>query len=405
MTVSPTTAVKSTLLKRSEDFRPALPTTENLIKALDPTVKRSTLHALTACVIIHPRLPALFDAFLANKRAHGTAIEKAVYEDGVHGWEDLVKRLIKKRPLVFFMRDDMTLLRGAEPSELRSRHADWLKVGSENEAEDLQMRDYLTYDEMALSALLGASTSTHFLNSGGRHNNAKAAPERPHEKEGVYIGLVGARYEVPERMEWAYTIGTRDNEDNAQLRSMWDNFFGCPCELDGRTLNRDRYKQRIRITLECLFLEAQRRATAARKRAYVVVVGFGLGVWMIDRNQPAWFVEAAMDALRELALPSIGVVDFSYFPRSVAALAPNALENGTRIKFTNRDPADKLTGENEGMLLVSSFAWDGNAYVGNEYYIGSLSGSGDPAAVCCSTVGELLNPEINVDFSDRLVLL
>ncbi|KAJ3170968.1 hypothetical protein HDU87_008443 [Geranomyces variabilis] len=404
MTVSPTTAVRTTLLTRSEDFRPALTTTQNLIKALDPKVKRSTPHALTACVIVHPRLPALFDAFLALKRTHGTAVEKAVYDYGIHGWEDLAKRLIRKRPVVFFMRDDRTLLRGGDPSELRSRHADWLKVGTENEAEDLRMQDYLTYDEMALSALLGASTSTLFLNSGGRRNNAVAAPERPHEEEGVYIGLVGARYEVPERMEWAYTIGTRREQDT-QLRGMWDNFFGGPCELDGRTLNRDRYKQRIRITLECLFLEAQRRATVARKRAYVVVVGFGLGVWAIDQKQPEWFVEAAMDALRELALPSLGVVDFSYFPPSVASLAPSALDNGPRIKFTKNDPADKLTGEDEGMLLVSSFAWDGNAYVGNEYYLGSLAGSGDPAAVCCSTVGELLNPEINVDFADRLVVL
>ncbi|KAJ3147711.1 hypothetical protein HDU86_007886 [Geranomyces michiganensis] len=415
---------KTTLLQRSDAFRPAFPTTANRLKAIDPTVNRSTAHALTACVLVHPRLPALFTAFLALKRQHGTPIEKATYNDaGIKTWENLAKRLIRKRPVVFFMSDDLTLLRGedGEKSHPRSRHADWLKVGTEDEAADLRMQDYLTYDEMALSALLGVSTRTLFINSGGRQNRAVPAAAQAHEEEGVYIGLVGARYEVAERMEWAYTIGGGQDGGDPHMRGLWDDFFGMPLPppsplVDGHALNHTRYKQRIQITLDTLFLEAQRRAEAARKRAYVVVVGFGLGVWAFDKNQQThWFVEAAMDALCELKLPSVGVVDFSHIlqPPALAASANakacsgggNVLDNGIRIKFSTREPAARLTGEDEGMLLVSSFAWDGNAYVGNEYWSGSLCGSGDPAAVCCSTLGELLNPEINIDFADRLVVL
>ena len=48
-----------------------------------------------------------------------------------------------------------------------------------------------------------------------------------------------------------------------------------------------------------------------------------------------------------------------------------------------------------GELVVAMFAWDGNSYVGNEYWQGLLSASGDPAAASCSTIPELLNPDIN----------
>ena len=47
------------------------------------------------------------------------------------------------------------------------------------------------------------------------------------------------------------------------------------------------------------------------------------------------------------------------------------------------------------------FAWDGNAYVGNEYWEGGrmLTASGDPAAASCSFIPELLNPDINPNIS------
>jgi len=68
---------------------------------------------------------------------------------------------------------------------------------------------------------------------------------------------------------------------------------------------------------------------------------------------------------------------------------------GIRVLYSKRSPAVPLTGADADKLLVAMFAWDGNAYPGNEFWMNSLSASGDPAAACCSTVGELGNADVN----------
>jgi hypothetical protein len=87
--------------------------------------------------------------------------------------------------------------------------------------------------------------------------------------------------------------------------------------------------------------------------------------------------------LREHTFAHIGVLDFSYFLASSAtgtSLNHNQMctskGNAIKILFSRREPAAKLTGEDEGKLLVAMFAWDSNAFVGNEYWINMLDASG-----------------------------
>ena len=151
---------------------------------------------------------------------------------------------------------------------------------------------------------------------------------------------------------------------------------------------------RLAVSFETLLLEAQARAACAGRRAYVHVVGIGLGVWSLSPDQEAVFLEIFSRCLTRLAarLPDVGDLDFSWF---TAQSLPQTAYGHIRIHFSKRSPHDSLPAEHRDKLLVVSYAWDGNALPGNEFWVGALSSSGDPAQACSSQIAELHNPHIN----------
>ena len=78
-------------------------------------------------------------------------------------------------------------------------------IGTPQEQSPLVLADLQSYDEMALSALVGMSVPTHFINEGGRRNRGEFN-QVAYEPKGVYAGLVGARFERPRLMEWKHLI-------------------------------------------------------------------------------------------------------------------------------------------------------------------------------------------------------
>lgn len=399
-------AITSQSVEIVAEMRQRLPTTNNSIvnPRFDLAVLRNDAESTT--IITHSRFPELVQSFMDHKLKYGTFVEQVFY--GTLYWRDMISRLISKRPLVFMGSGDTTVLRNG--NRIGPSFRSWDRVGTMQETlnDDLRLKDYLSYDEMMLSALLGVSGSSYFVNSGDRYNCAVPGPSGTFEERGVIIGLVGARFERDDRMESTYILPpVARPRMHPDLLRIWHEFFGISPTAPGTTFNVLAYQARIRLTAEMLLFEANRRAKIAGKKAYVYIVGLGLGVWQRNADQARLYVPVFAQAIREhgARLTELRTLEFAWI--DVTGTEQNkmreaASEYGFDVLFSRRNPASKLQGDKADQLLVLSYAWDSNSFPGNEYWMGGLSASGDPAAACMSTIAELHNPVINPALLGRL---
>ena len=207
-------------------------------------------HAAGAAPLADARLEALLQSWLGVKASTGSEVERRLYA----GMDvaTLVQRLLVERPLVFFKSHDEFALRSGETGaggaaldldteglEDAERLGLFAKVGTDAEAEPLTLAKTLSYDEMALGALLSVAVPTLFINDGERGNQAKPQAKGSFEPEGVFTGAVGARFEACEQMEWRHMIisfeqntaakgyGAEADPDTAQtkLLQVWAQFY------------------------------------------------------------------------------------------------------------------------------------------------------------------------------------
>ncbi|KAI9350084.1 hypothetical protein BDR26DRAFT_1003747 [Obelidium mucronatum] len=410
----------------------------------------------------------LIPMFLDYKLKHGSVTEQHFYQR--HSPESFLQRLIIDRPLVFFGPSDYTLLRDYTKPDA----SEWKSVGSDSERPHITLdKGYMSFDEMMLAALVGVSAPTLFINTGDRRNNAIPAKDSAlFHKNGIYMGLVGARFEDPDHMESQYILvdkvrstaangygaegfvsnpkefarlaifarafGRRDplrpenwyfpTYEEVEARMIAAGLQGLEAHanmakefvrLDSETFfNVEAYKLRITLSAQTLLLEANQRCveegakSGTTKEAFVHVVGLGLGVWQVSEIQNQLFVDAVGEVLQKTPLPHVRVVNFSWIEKVTKCVGVSHSEelvgaagNKIIIEFSKRGPAERLPVYDTNKLLVASFAWDSNAYVGNEYWLGMSNASGDPAAAACSIIGEVLNPSINVDFPNNVSIL
>lgn len=279
------------------------------------------------------------------------------------------------------------------------------------------------------------------------------------ESTGVIISLVGARFQRPGQMEYQdICVSEEQNtltnfygrkpdkldsfeaESKYDFRSVWNDFYEEKSLLFNETsFNNKRFtdisgkrifdnvamKKRFAISFDTLLLESHSRALQANKMAFVHVVGIRLGVWMITDQQEEIFLRVFEQRLKFLAdkLTNIGWVNFAWFDMTECGdikdgnvIKSGGNKNGIKIFMSNRNPADKLVlfvktysqhfnfvvvfltqieDEFANSLLVVSYAGDGNALPGNEFWIEFLDTSSDPAAACSTLIADLHNPHIN----------
>jgi len=377
------------------------PIITNSIRNFDP--QTIAADAVSTSILIHPKFPSLVQAFLAHKRAHGSPFEKALYLPSFT-WRDQVTRLVEKRPLTFLSSCDATILR--DGTHLDDAREEWDRNGTCTQSQNtvLFLDEYLSYDEIMLASLLGVSGHSHFINDGARNNRGVAGREGTFQPRGVILGLVGARFERAGRMDATYMLPpSAETTQHPALISLFENFFGAE-RAEPVPFDRAMYTARMRITVDMLLWEANARAAEAGASAYTYVVGLGLGVWQYDASQPVLFVDtfaSALESLPAASLHHLSTLEFAYIDVDAGCrsrVTAAATRHHVAVRFSTRNPAEKLPTEE---LLVLSYAWDGNSFPGNEYWAGSLAGSGDPAAACMSTIAELHNPLVN-QFTGRI---
>lgn len=313
--------------------------------------------------------------------------------------------MLDKRCVYFFgALDSYYLLDGTKD------YGGFEQIGTSEETAPLVLKDVLSYDEVKLSALLYVSSHSEFINDGSRSNAGRVQHNKSLiETEGVIMGLIGARFERRNVMECQdITITPEQNTEDEgygfsgpaknraqDYRRIWREFYEEPkdflyneVQADGQRFTQlDRETKfdkvvmgkRYAISFDTLLLEAEARAARAGKPAYIHVTGIGLGVWKVSKQQEEIFLETFEQRMRALSarLTHIGAVHFSWFHLEKwgglfdgACIAePTHPQGGIKVHISVRNPADKLK---EDMLPLVTYAWDGNALPGNEFWAVSV---------------------------------
>lgn len=306
----------------------------------------------------------------------------------------------------------------------------WDLIGKDPRSR-LSLENCLSYDEIKLSAFLSVSSFSYFINNGTRKNMGKIPSTRLNiENEGVVIGLIGARLKKIKVMEYEEMVitKTQNTEDNGygeedSLHTVFANFYNEPCFTYNKmqqeanvqagrftSLGEDAFfdntvfAKRISLSIDTLLIEANQRAQCKNTTAFIHVVGIGLGVWKCSPHQEELFVQVFGKRLESLgkSIPFVSDIFFSYINakqcngcKSGDIMKIEDHPKGIKILIGKRDPHVKLSGEDTGKLLVVSYAWDGNALPGNEFWQGKLGSTGDSAAAASTQITELHNCHIN----------
>ncbi|CAG9804681.1 unnamed protein product [Chironomus riparius] len=362
---------------------------------------------------------------------------------------DLVKRLLFKRPIIFYGRSDYFMLRYNGKTLMEGEGCFYNVSGSLEKQDDSSpyLREYISYDENLLSSLIGMSTPTFYFSIGSGRSEI-GDTKKPHIDEGILCGLVGARNEKPYFMEHRFVFPNVKDHNSSSHRS--DQFWiekvyssafpekKIPTAEDIRSkskiyssiyvegVNEVYLEKRLMLSILPYIQDAISRGVEKKRNIFCSVPAIGSGVWVggirisaIRRlivNGCLKFLDSFDDHkklkhLKALALPEISISFYSSFKfhGNIEEIEINIDEAiitfkepaGHKLTIINRPRyvAELLPDEFKDCISIAGYAWDGNSYPGNEYWNGGMA-SFDPQAIYCSLLGQFQNPEVNVKMAD-----
>lgn len=411
----------------------------------------------SSAFLMNKQTITLCERFLDIKRKSGSQSEKELY--GNMDNSAFVNRLLTQRPLVLVddTRKDRALLRNMNNPRSSTDFCymgnDWHLIGTDEQPIHLPLAAYLSQDEVGLSSLFSIASNTVFINNGYRYENGASqfgcqGKDDTYEKSGYCVGLVGVRFER-ETAEYRCMIITKkqNTAENGYglsvnpvgLLDAWAEFYEeqfptweeAPqnpnkyVNIPGTEnyFNMSIYKKRMFYTVTKYIKYGIGEAKKDGKKAYIRIPGIGLGPWAVSPafipTQTKFFVQSCFEALSSLSQKKrkrISTFEFLWLDPfdDQAKIAPGVkaefafkngnidvnkvvgnhkLENDIPVMFSMNNIASPIP--NGDHVLVTSYAWDGNAFVGNEYYMYRFACSGDPVAACCSSILYSQNPLIN----------
>jgi hypothetical protein len=304
-------------------------------------------------------------------------------------------RLLTKRPLVYYLPNDTFLLRNGTNGQGVS---DYLNKIS-------NLDEYIHPDEAVISSLLGMVLPSVTINDGGRNRDGKI------ERIGsaIVVGQVGARLESIDKGEYNIIHNNPKNifeqvvlhHLKGIISENKNNNYTIPNEKEKYSI--DLYRARSYIILDALVNNVVGKIGDCKKNIVLQVTGLGLGVWpgVYAKQSTKALINALCDVLEaDGSKNAVGKIHelqllwINGIPKEQETkLKKICGEKAIKLQIFQRNPFDEM---NSDKIVVSSFAWDGMSYLGNEYYLGEpTSASADPAIAGSTSIAFLGHPEIN----------
>ena len=367
---------------------------------------RVSVHSLDAAMVVEaaihsgPAISAcglsLLDAVIASAKngAFRKLADPLMQEVGnfYATWsrEKLVTRLMRSRVMTYYMPQNVWCDKRLMPTG-------GVGITSYRIAIKDRLEEFLLPEEGPLAAFMPLRSLTQVFNDGGKTNHAVITSDDSHVKQAWVYGLVGARLEVdtndPKSRSDYGILGTPPKSPIEKAVSNVISAYADKLKLPNDESSVTSVSYRMYVARSYMInmdmFDDLNSARFKDKKMCLRLMGHGLGAWGSNylHSRDAYY-EGLAFAMRD-GLPKDGRVVsvemmFQNVPtkKAVVVMVRSAHPNvdwGLHINMFC--PLEK-----KSLELVVSFSFDGMSTQGNEFWVGSLAGSMDPATICATAI-------------------